>query len=49
LRPFFLGAEQVITDVAEELDLHDVDLLHCDTRDLGPCLIGVSVIVKVYG
>lgn len=44
--PFSLGGEQVVADVAEELDLHDVDLLHRDARDLGPRLIGVGVIVQ---
>jgi hypothetical protein len=46
-RPLFLGAEQVIANVAEELNLHDVDLLHCNARDLGPRLIGISVIVEI--
>jgi hypothetical protein len=45
--PFLLGGEQVVANVAEELDLHNVDLLNCDARDLGPRLIGVSVIVEV--
>jgi hypothetical protein len=45
--PFLLRREQVVANVAEELDLHDVDLLYCDARDLGPRLIGVGVIVEV--
>lgn len=47
--PFILRGEQVVADVAEELDLHDVDLMHGDARDLGPRLIGVCVIVQNYG
>lgn len=46
LSPFRFGSEQIVTDVAEELDLHDVYLLHGDTGDLGPRLIGVGVIVQ---
>lgn len=45
--PFLLRRKQVVADVAEELDFHDMDLLHRNARDLGPCLIGVSVIVQI--
>lgn len=48
LGPLGLGGEQIIANVAQELDLHDVDLMHRDARDLSPRLIGVSVIVKNY-
>jgi hypothetical protein len=46
LIPFLFGHEQVIANVAEELHLHDVDLLDCDSGDLCPCLVGVCVIVE---
>ena len=44
--PFLLGDEQVVSNIAEKLDLHDMDLLDRDARNLSPRLIRVGIIVK---
>lgn len=46
--PFLFGGEQIVSHVAEELDLHDVDFLHAKARDFSPCLVGVGVVVENY-
>lgn len=47
-RPFFFGDVKIVTDVAEELDFHDVDFLHGNLRHLGPSLVCVGIVVENY-
>lgn len=44
--PISLGSEKVVLHVAEELDLHDVDFLYRDARNLGPGLVRISIVIK---
>jgi len=44
--PFVLGDEQVVSDIAEEFNLHDMDFLNRDAGHLSPRLIRVGIIVK---
>ena len=44
--PLRLGYEQAVAHVAQKLHLHDVNLLHGDTGDLGPSLVRVGVVVE---
>jgi hypothetical protein len=46
LLPFLLGGKKVISHIAEKLDLHDVDFLHSESRNLGPRFVRVGVIVE---
>jgi len=44
--PLLGGSVEVVFHMAEKLHLHDVDLLHRNTRNLGPCFICVGVVVQ---
>jgi hypothetical protein len=44
--PFGLRREKIIADVTQKLNLHYVNLMHCDARYFSPRLIGVGVIVE---
>jgi hypothetical protein len=44
--PFVLGSKEVVSHVAQELDLHDMNLVDGEARHLSPRLVGVSVIVE---
>jgi hypothetical protein len=46
LRPFFLGDEEVVSNVAEEFDFHDMDFLHGDSGNLGPCFVCIGIVVE---
>lgn len=46
LFPLLFRGVKTIPHVAQELNLHDVDLLHRYARHLRPCLIGVRVVVQ---
>ena len=44
--PLALGHQQAIAHVAEKFHLHDVDLLDRDTRDLGPRLVSIGIVIE---
>ena len=46
LGPFLFRHEKVIANVAEKLHFHDVNFLDSDPGHLGPCLVGVRIIVQ---
>lgn len=46
LRPFFFRNEEIVANVAEEFDFHDVDFLHGNSGNLGPGLVCVGIVVE---
>ena len=46
--PFFIGDVKCISHIAQELHFHDMNLLHRNTRDFGPGLICVSIVIQDY-
>lgn len=46
LGPLLGRGEQAVFHVAEELNLHDVNLVHVDAGDFGPSLVRVRVVVQ---
>ena len=46
LFPLLLGCVQAVAHVAQELDLHNVNLLYRDARYLCPGFVGVGVVVQ---
>ncbi len=48
LRPVLSRRVETVLHVAEELDLHDVNLVHVDSRYLGPGLVGVGIVVEKF-
>jgi hypothetical protein len=46
--PRLFGCEKVVSHVAEKLDLHDVNFFNLDTRDFGPCLVGIGIVVEEF-
>ena len=48
LRPVVNVREEVVFHVAEEFNLHDVDLRNVDSRDFGPGLVRICVVVQEF-
>lgn len=46
--PFRFGHVEVISHVAEKLDLHDVNFRDGDARYLSPGLVGVGVVIQNF-
>jgi hypothetical protein len=44
--PLFAGCVETISHVAQELDLHDVNLADSNAGNLGPCLVRIGIVIE---
>ena len=46
--PIVLRSKKVVPNIAEKFRFHNMDLLQWYSRDIGPCLVGVAIVVQDY-
>lgn len=48
LGPLLCGCKEVVSNIAQELNFHDVNLLHRYPRHFSPRLVSVSVVIQKF-